>query len=64
LLAAAIAMMALGGASAAELPTKHAERSAPRKTCTIGGMKGFPIPGTDTCIKVSGYIEAGASVRH
>ena len=59
LLGGAGVVAALVGASAAELPNMkhaHAERY---KTCTVGGMTGFLIPGSDTCMKVSGYITGG-----
>jgi hypothetical protein len=58
----AIAVAALGGANAAELPTLRHTRAAPQRTCTIGGMTGYLIPGTETCIKVGGYISGEVGV--
>jgi hypothetical protein len=64
LLAMTAAVVAFGGAKAAELPSlKHARDGAPKKSCTIDGMKGFLIPGAETCVKISGYVEVGAAVR-
>jgi hypothetical protein len=66
LLRAMAGIVALGGASAAELPTLRHARDAPQKSCTIDGMKGFVIPGTETCVRISGYVsgEVGAALRH
>ncbi|MGD0721859.1 MAG: porin [Roseiarcus sp.] len=31
----------------------------PARACNIGGMNGYVIPGTSTCVKISGYVSAG-----
>jgi hypothetical protein len=66
-LLAIAAAAALGAASAAELPTLKHPRTAPQKSCTIDGMTGYLIPGTETCVKISGYVSgevAAGNVRH
>jgi hypothetical protein len=66
-LLAMAALAVLGVARAAELPTVKHARAAPQKTCSIDGMSGFVIPGTDTCVKISGYVsgEVGTgNLRH
>jgi hypothetical protein len=52
--AAAIAPVALSGA--AELPTMKPAPAQHYKTCEIGGMSGVLIPGSDTCVKLGGYV--------
>ena len=68
LLPTAAALFALGASEAAELPTlKHAhDAAAPQKSCVIDGMKGFLIPGAETCVRISGYVsgEVGTAFRH
>ena len=67
LLPLAAAIAALGPVEAAELPAlKHPRDAAPQKSCTIDGMKGFLIPGSETCVKISGYVsgEVGTGFRH
>lgn len=46
-------------AQAAELPTMKSARTEHVKTCNVGGMAGVVIPGSDTCVKISGYISGG-----
>jgi len=59
LLGSAAALVVVAGAQAADLPTK---KGAPAveyvKVCHIDGMAGFVIPGSDTCLKITGYITA------
>ena len=43
-------------ARAADLPTLKAAPIAYVKTCNVGGMAGFVIPGSDTCLRISGYV--------
>ncbi len=46
-------------ARAAELPTKKAEPAAGFvKVCDVGGVSGWVLPGPETCVKLSGYIES------
>ena len=60
LLGASTALVALFSAQAAELPTM---RSAPTqenaKTCTIDGMAGFRVAGSNMCVRISGYVSGG-----
>ena len=64
-LAAALAALGSVSAGAAELPTtKHTREAPPHQSCTIGGMRGYLIPGTQTCLKISGYISGGVETRH
>src|ERR1700689_4816216 len=43
-------------AHAADLPTLKAAPIAYVMTCNVGGMAGFVIPGSDTCLRISGYV--------
>jgi Porin subfamily len=45
-------------ARAADLPGAPAAEIAYARTCNIGGMAGFVIPGTDTCLKISGGVSS------
>jgi len=56
LLGSAAGIVAVAGAQAADLPTKKAAPAEFVKICNVGGMAGFIIPGSDTCLKISGYI--------
>jgi hypothetical protein len=58
LLGSAAGILAVAGAQAADLPTKKAAPAEYVKICNVGGMAGFIIPGSDTCLKVGGYITA------
>ncbi|WP_158815574.1 porin [Methylocapsa sp. S129] len=58
----ALAVAAIGMASAAELPTMKRVRTEHLKTCTVGGMTGFLIPGSDTCVKLGGYVSGGVEM--
>src|SRR5438105_5973212 len=58
LLGSGAAIVAVAGAQAADLPTKKAAPAEYVKICNVGGMAGFVIPGSDTCLKISGYITA------
>jgi hypothetical protein len=59
LLGSAATLVVVAGAQAADLPTK---KGAPAvqyvKVCNIAGVAGFVLPGSDTCLKISGGIEA------
>jgi hypothetical protein len=67
LLGSAAGIVAVAGAQAADLPTKKAAPAEYVKICNVGGMAGFIIPGSDTCLKIGGYItgqiEAGNTTR-
>ena len=49
--------MALSGAQAADLPVK-AKAVEYVRICSLYGAGFFYIPGTDTCIKLGGYLRA------
>jgi hypothetical protein len=53
-LAASVA--AVVGVQAADLPTRKAAPVEYVKTCSVAGMAGFVIPGSDACLKISGYV--------
>ena len=57
LLGSAAGIVAVASAQAADLPTKKGAPAAEYvKICSIDGKAGFVIPGSDTCLKISGYI--------
>ena len=59
LLGSAAGIVAVASAQAADLPTKKAAPVAQYvKICTVGGITGWTLPGSDTCVKLSGYITA------
>src|SRR4026207_1228942 len=51
----AAGLMALSGAQAADLPVK-AKAVEYVRICSLYGAGFFYIPGTDTCIKLGGYL--------
>jgi hypothetical protein len=55
ILGSAAALMAAGGAQAADLPVK-AKAVEYVKVCSLYGPGFYYIPGTDTCIKLGGYL--------
>src|SRR5919201_2198795 len=57
LLGTAATLIAVGGAQAADLPVK-AKAVEYVKVCSLYGAGFFYIPGTDTCIKLGGYLRA------
>jgi Porin subfamily len=56
-LGSAAGLIAMGGAQAADLPVK-AKAVEYVKVCSLYGAGFFYIPGTDTCIKLGGYLRA------
>src|ERR1700761_4330190 len=54
-LGSAAALIAVGGAQAADLPVK-AKAVEYVKVCSLYGAGFWYIPGTDTCIKIGGYV--------
>jgi opacity protein-like surface antigen len=58
LLGSAAGILAVASAQAADLPTRKAAPAEYVKICNVGGMAGFIIPGSDTCLKIGGYITA------
>src|SRR6476620_2777576 len=55
LLGSAAALLAVGGAQAADLPVK-AKAVEYVRICSLYGAGFYYIPGTDTCIKLGGYL--------
>jgi hypothetical protein len=53
---------AISIASAAELPTAKPKPAEKMRTCMIGDQKGFLLAGSDTCVKLGGYISVGGAV--
>lgn len=60
LIGSAVALLAVGGAQAADLPLK-AKAVEYVKVCSLYGAGFYYIPGTDTCIKLGGYVRADTS---
>ncbi|HZZ60913.1 MAG TPA: porin, partial [Roseiarcus sp.] len=58
LLGSAAAIVVAAGAQAADLPTRKAAPVAYVQICNVGGITGWVLPGSDTCVKLSGYITA------
>lgn len=61
LLGSAAGLVAVTGAQAADLPVRAAAPVEYVRTCPnapIGGTGFFVIPGTETCLQVSGYVRA------
>ena len=56
-LGSAAGLIAMGGAQAADLPVK-AKAVEYVKICSLYGAGFYYIPGTDTCIKLGGYLRA------
>src|SRR5271169_1193525 len=57
LLGSAAGIVAVAGAQAADLPTRKAAPVVEYvKICNVGGITGWTLPGSDTCVKFSGYI--------
>src|SRR5689334_3715115 len=54
-LGSAAALVAMGGAQAADLPVK-AKAVEYVRICSLYGAGFYYIPGTDTCIKLGGYL--------
>lgn len=63
LLGSAAGLVAVAGAQAADLPVRAAAPVDYVRTCPnapIGGTGFFVIPGTETCLQISGYVRAEA----
>lgn len=61
-LGSAAALVAMGGAQAADLPVK-AKAVEYVKVCSLYGAGFWYIPGTDTCIKIGGYLRVDMVVN-
>ena len=57
ILGSAASVFAVGGVQAADLPVK-AKAVEYVRICSLYGAGFFYIPGTDTCIKIGGYLRA------
>ncbi len=55
ILGSAAGLVAMGGAQAADLPVK-AKAVEYVRICSLYGAGFYYIPGTDTCIKLGGYL--------
>jgi len=58
LLGSAAGIVAVASAQAADLPTRKAAPVEYVKICNVGGITGWVLPGSDTCVKLSGYVTA------
>ncbi|MEJ1931986.1 porin, partial [Nostoc sp. NIES-2111] len=56
LFSTAAVLATVTAASAADLPSKKAAPVDYVKVCKVGDIAGFVIPGTDTCLKVGGFV--------
>src|ERR1700688_2157600 len=59
-LGSAAGLLAMGGAQAADLPVK-AKAVEYVRICSLYGAGFFYIPGTDTCIKLGGYVRVDST---
>jgi hypothetical protein len=59
--AAGVAAVA-SSAAAADLPSRKAAPIAGVGICNVGGMAGFLIPGSEVCLRISGYVSGQAQV--
>ena len=62
ILGSAATLVAMGGAQAADLPVK-AKAVEYVKICSLYGAGFYYIPGTDTCIKLGGYLRVDLSLN-
>jgi hypothetical protein len=62
ILGSAAGLAAFTGAQAADLPVK-AKAVQYVKVCSLYGAGFYYIPGTDTCIKLGGYVQADANIN-
>ena len=58
LLGSAAGIVAVATAQAADLPTRKAAPVEYVRVCNVGGITGWTLPGSDTCVKFSGYVTA------
>ncbi len=58
LLGSAAGIVAVASAQAADLPTRKAAPVEYVRICNVGGITGWTLPGSDTCVKFSGYMTA------
>lgn len=55
------ALLAPQAATAAELPSRQAQPAPAATKCRIDGQEGIILPGSGTCMRVSGYVNAQAA---
>src|ERR1700750_2490877 len=60
ILGSAASLVAMNGAQSADLPVK-AKAVEYVRICSLYGAGFYYIPGTDTCIKLGGYLRAEAA---
>ncbi len=58
LLGSAAGVVIVTGAEGADLPTRKAAPVEYVKVCNVGSIAGWTLPGSDTCVKFSGFITA------
>jgi hypothetical protein len=63
ILGSAAGLVAMSGAQAADLPVK-AKAVEYVRICSLYGAGFYYIPGTDTCIKLGGYLRVEAVSQH
>jgi hypothetical protein len=64
LLGTAAGLVAVAGAQAADLPMKAKAPAVQYvKICTLYGAGFYYIPGTDTCLKIGGYLRTQVDVN-
>ncbi|HEY0233833.1 MAG TPA: porin [Afipia sp.] len=61
-LGSAAGLVAIGGAQAADLPVK-AKAVEYVKVCSLYGAGFYYIPGTDTCLRIGGYVRAEYNIN-
>lgn len=62
ILGSAAGLVAIGGAQAADLPVK-AKAVEYVKVCSLYGAGFYYIPGTDTCLRIGGYVRAEYNIN-
>ena len=63
ILGSAAGLLAMSGAQAADLPVK-AKAVEYVRICSLYGAGFYYIPGTDTCIKLGGYLRVETGAQH
>src|SRR4051812_41875100 len=62
ILGSAAGLLAMGGAQAADLPVK-AKAVEYVRICSLYGAGFWYIPGTDTCMKIGGYLRVDTGIN-
>src|SRR6202046_4284396 len=58
MMGSAAGIVAVASAQAADLPTRKAAPVEYVRVCNVGGITGWTLPGSDTCVKISGFMTA------